>query len=95
MSKHLFGWSYPPGCSGPPEDHEPVILCCSKGHFLPSRPVRHEPWENSTECKGILMEDGDECLCGKTTPHAPHKVVWDNGQYDVYFCERCKQEVKV
>ena len=19
----IFGWSYPPGCSGPPEEHEP------------------------------------------------------------------------
>jgi hypothetical protein len=23
MSQHLFGWSYPPGCNGPPDDDIP------------------------------------------------------------------------
>lgn len=29
----LFGWSYPPGCSGPPDDEEPCEVC---GHFADS-----------------------------------------------------------
>ena len=23
----IFGWSYPPGCSGPPDDEEPCPIC--------------------------------------------------------------------
>jgi hypothetical protein len=93
--RSIFGWSYPPGCSGPPEDNEPVVLRCSKGHFLPAKPIRSEPWEASTECKGVALEGGDECLCGKVGAHAPHKVVWDNGVHDVYFCKKCRAEVKL
>jgi hypothetical protein len=26
MSK--FGWSYPPGCSGPPDEDSPCAVCC-------------------------------------------------------------------
>lgn len=24
----IFGWSYPPGCSGPPDEAEAPCLCC-------------------------------------------------------------------
>lgn len=28
MSRSIFGWSYPPGCSGPPDDDEgPCEVC--------------------------------------------------------------------
>lgn len=28
MAHSIFGWSYPPGCSGPPEpDHPPCEVC--------------------------------------------------------------------
>jgi hypothetical protein len=31
MGRSIFGWSYPPGCNGPPDDFEvPCILC---GYF--------------------------------------------------------------
>jgi hypothetical protein len=49
-------------------------------------------------CKGVTVvadELEDECLCGKVGIHPPHEVVWDCGQYDFYYCKRCKQEIKV
>ncbi len=27
MPRNDFGWSYPPGCSGPPEDHQRRCEC--------------------------------------------------------------------
>src|ERR1700720_3365653 len=27
MSRSVFGWSYPPGCSGPPDDEGPCAVC--------------------------------------------------------------------
>jgi len=27
MSRSIFGWSYPPGCSGPPDNEEPCEVC--------------------------------------------------------------------
>ena len=39
----IFGWSYPPGCSGPPDayDEEPVYHHCEQcGGFLTRDPAR-------------------------------------------------------
>lgn len=33
MPHNIFGWSYPPGCSGPPDDEPPECFC--------GLPVRH------------------------------------------------------
>lgn len=30
MSRLIFGWSYPPGCSGPPEDYQGPCEVCGK-----------------------------------------------------------------
>lgn len=27
MNKSVFGWNYPPGCSGPPDDDYPCMVC--------------------------------------------------------------------
>lgn len=28
MSRSIFGWSYPPGCNGPPDDYDlPCAIC--------------------------------------------------------------------
>lgn len=27
MPHSVFGWSYPPGCSGPPDEDEPCQIC--------------------------------------------------------------------
>lgn len=43
----IFGWSYPPGCSGPPDDYwddsEPWMRqprCATCGAFLPTEPTK-------------------------------------------------------
>jgi len=37
----LFGWSYPPGCSGPPDDDYPCLICGGSGDscICPECPV--------------------------------------------------------
>jgi hypothetical protein len=30
MSHSIFGWSYPPGCSGPPDDDEGLCEICGR-----------------------------------------------------------------
>ena len=32
MSRSIFGWSYPPGCSGPPDEYEGPCFAC--GQFI-------------------------------------------------------------
>ena len=89
----LFGWSYPPGCSGPPDEVEPVVLRCKHcGCFLPRKPVRQEPWEDSCQCNG---EDSDGMCGGPDGEHEPHKIIFDQGSYDVYECHRCILETKI
>lgn len=31
MRRGIFGWSYPPGCSGPPDDNEGPCQVCGQG----------------------------------------------------------------
>ena len=53
----IFGWSYPPGCSGTPYDYEPPEQPrCSCGAFLP-----FDPTESFTQ----------ECLEDDYGPKAP------------------------
>lgn len=96
MSRSIFGWSYPPGCSGPPEDVEVIQPKCKKCHsFLSLTPTRTEPWEASTQCDGKCDEDG-LALCGYAgKDHPPHKEVWDNGVNQFVTCKRCKTENKI
>ena len=96
MRNGIFGWSYPPGCSGPPEDYEPYALRCKHcKSFIGGKPVRVEPWESSTQCDGKVDADGwSDCGCaGKD--HAPHKEIWDAGTSQVFVCKRCKKETKI
>ena len=98
MSRSIFGWSYPPGCSGPPDEPEYEQPRCKCGCFL-GKPARQEPWEASSQCDGSSDEDhliGVDChMCGKDGKHEPHKIVWDNGVYNVYECKRCKAITKI
>ena len=96
MSRSIFGWSYPPGCSGPPEDPEPFTLRykhCKA--FIGGKPVRKEPWECSNDCSGFVFADAGCANCGLEYNHPPHKDVWDSGVYDVYICKRCGKETKI
>ncbi len=47
MSRSIFGWSYPPGCSGPPDDSIPP--CCEEC-----------PEEKFEECQEKHLES--ECI---------------------------------
>lgn len=40
MRRSIFGWSYPPGCSGPP-DEEPICVICN-GNVDANECVCHE-----------------------------------------------------
>ena len=95
MSRSIFGWSYPPGCSGPPEDVEPVVLRCQHCKGFLGKPIRHEPWEASTQCNGKVDEEG-LAMCGYAgKDHEPHKEVWDAGVHDIYHCKKCGKETKL
>lgn len=93
----IFGWSYPPGCSGPPDDdYEPHSLRCKHCKaFIGGKPVRVEHWESSNDCDGCVDLDGGMSGCGSSVSHQPHKEIWDSGQSDVYICKRCKKETKI
>jgi len=96
MSRSIFGWSYPPGCSGPPDDVECATLRCEhcKG-FIGGKP-RIEPWESSQMCDGTKCgEEWQYGLCGIAGKHEPHKVVWDQGVNRVFTCKRCGKETKL
>jgi hypothetical protein len=92
MSRSKFGWSYPPGCSGPPEEKERPALQCSNKQcrgFLGGEPIRTEPWEDSMQCDG---SDSEGMCQGPAGKHEPHKVVWDCGVGPVYKCKKCGKE---
>jgi hypothetical protein len=93
-SRSIFGWSYPPGCSGPPDDdyREPVVLRCKHCKAFIGGAHKTEPWECSYQCNG---EDSDGMCGGPSGIHKPHKDIMDDGQYDIYTCKRCGKETKI
>ena len=94
MSRSIFGWSYPPGCSGPPDDdcEFQALRCKHCKAFIGGKPARIEPWEAANQCNG---EDSDGMCGGPAGIHKPHKEIWDAGQSQVFICKRCKKETKV
>ena len=61
MPHSKFGWSYPPGCSGPPGEVERACAClCSE--------MDHESFEDSKELGQCLNE---HCDCEKFTLPTP------------------------
>jgi len=102
MSRHLFGWSYPPGCSGPPDDDVPEyhsLRCKHCKSFIGGKPVRIDSWEVKNTCNGILhvnAKDGFHWTeCGDDKAHAPHNEVIDCGNSQVFVCKRCHKDTKV
>ena len=63
----LFGWSYPPGCSGPPED--PPERACNCGHSE----VDHEG--ETDPPSGRCLVDGCACVDFAMEPRA-HVDLW-------------------
>ena len=94
--RSIFGWSYPPGCSGPPEYPEYQPLRCKHcKSFIGGKPVRRERWEQSLDCGGSTTNSEGDSGCGIFGTHPPHKVIYDAGTYDVYVCKRCGKETNV
>lgn len=86
--RSIFGWSYPPGCSGPPDEPEYEQPRCTCGAYLSFKADRVEPWESSSQCDG---KEG----CDNPLPHAPHKIIWDAGATQIVICKKCKKENKL
>lgn len=63
MPHSIFGWSYPPGCSGPPED-PPEIPCetCKHSEF-------DHDYDDVADVSGRCLADG--CHCTKFVPMQP------------------------
>lgn len=90
MSRNIFGWSYPPGCSGPPDDDIPEPLRCKHCKaFIGGKPIRTEPWEDSTQC------DGHPESCDRGVKHEPHKIIWDAGARQIFKCKKCGKETAI
>lgn len=58
MSRSIFGWSLPPGCSlrdieGPPEQSQPQCNLCHS--FLPFKAERIEHGEHTKPCDGKIV----------------------------------------
>jgi len=92
MSRSIFGWSYPPGCSGPPEDVEYAALRCKHCQGFVGGKPRLEPWESSHQCNG---EDCDGLCGGPDGKHLPHRIVMDQGMNRVFTCKRCGKETVI
>jgi hypothetical protein len=55
MTKNIFGWSYPPGCSGPPDDFYDNEHCLRCGELLDE-----DPEENTPQWRGFCSEDCEQ-----------------------------------
>jgi len=92
-----FGWSYPAGCSGPPDDYEPYeeLFRCDCGAFLPKQEAGTKEFEDAEECDGnVKSYDGELfALCGLSdAKHEPHKVIYNGGTLLLFNCKRCGAE---
>jgi len=99
----FFGWSYPAGCSGPPDDglddreSWQYLYRCKCGAFLPLKADERRDVVELRQCPGD-PEDPDFgfCLTGRegAEPHEPHEVVWGSGVELFFTCKRCGKESK-
>ena len=102
MSK--FGWSYPAGCSGPPDDdlrpewtNTPRCSHCGKWarHDIPMRSKHCQ--SEARACDGKPMQLDDLLLnapCGDWKVHEPHEF-HDSDWTEVTFdCPHCGKESK-
>lgn len=92
----VFGWSYPPGCSGPPEYDEgpPYLKCKECGCFLKMAPDRVEYWESKAMCGGSVETPYGmfDSPCGRGDKHDPHEFVYDWGNDSIHICSHCGKE---
>jgi hypothetical protein len=56
MSHSVFGWSYPPGCSGPPDD--PPEKSCTCGHSE----IEHD-FQDESDRLGACLHVNCDCEC--------------------------------
>lgn len=81
----MFGWSLPPGCGTLPGE-EPdgfelqMAHRCKCGSFLPAKPDRTEPWEDSMQCDGKTeaieqeISEGEIQILGESYRGKTYKV---------------------
>lgn len=96
MAHSIFGWSYPPGCSGPPEYEEDYFEmhcdCC--GAFLPKDPDMMAPKSfihveyDSKPVEGAFVE---YCrLIGDVEWGAIYEIGYkDQDRCEVRKCRKC------
>lgn len=72
--RNPFGWSYPPGCSGPPEDAPERVCVC--GHYETDHEGETEP------PSGHCLFDGCPCLDFAMEPRA-HVDAWYEWQANI------------
>lgn len=56
MSRNIFGWSYPPGCSGPPDDDYDDTICCQCNRKLPEDSKEGDPAQEGFCCWACARE---------------------------------------
>lgn len=88
MRAGIFGWSYPPGCSGPPDDGpEPPCQMCGE----------YEDNCKCLECKAIVrFGNGPEQECGAVgcLEHMPLQSLLDSEQLYSYLFNQRKRELE-
>lgn len=103
IEESVFGWSYPAGCSGPPDEDYPeeweiTPRCDDCGSWMSRKPVRVEEFENAVLCDGKASKGlfGWIAECGYCDgKHDPHRDIFAAGTINVHWCKRCKKESNV
>ena len=88
MAHSPLGWSYPEGCSGPPEPAPPrtPLRCGQCGRFLPRQADHNESVEDGLDCNGVLIHH--HAPCGREEPHDAHREIFFTGTREFRMC-RC------
>ena len=91
-----LGWSYPAGCSGPPDNSEyerPIYHCGKCGGVLKSSPESRTIHEDIVKCTGKGSDDPDLFYigpaCGKWDRHEPHEFVEHVTEVGNFPCRKC------
>lgn len=83
----IFGWSYPPGCSGPPDDGpEPPCQMCGE----------YEEKCKCPECPVVTPHPSDpDRICGTVgcLEHMPIQQLWEQEQHYSYLANGRSREI--
>ena len=85
MSRNIFGWSYPPGCSGPPDEEPGPCTQCGRSEYdciCPECPICESVGD--TECyekHGLKLND--EQIDGLIKRQ--EIIYWERGSEELYW----------